>query len=294
MALRFPTKWRFTPPDDGEYYNRTLPPDAVENFISIIHKTSTQGDATSIIEHFKKHFCIACGSGYWPSSSHSWAESDLHRDANEAAQNAPLFIEAFYDACETLRRKHVSYFVPDTEFINHICKENGVGYEIREQELVLRETISDEVSVPERPPTVAEEAWTVMQKSVRRADELLADGRGREAVQELLWVLESLTTAFRGIEAGDTTVRGRYFNRIVGELRRCQPGSVFDRVLDWVSSLHGYLSSPSGGGVRHGIDLQHLNELSLNEARLFCNLIRSYVSFLVGEHERLVAGKRNR
>jgi hypothetical protein len=52
-------------------------------------------------------------------------------------------------------------------------------------------------------------------------------------------------------------------------------------------TLHGYLSSPTGGGVRHGVDLRDGLALHINEARLYCNLIRSYITFLIGEHERL-------
>ena len=52
-------------------------------------------------------------------------------------------------------------------------------------------------------------------------------------------------------------------------------------------SLHGYLSSPTGGGVRHGVDLNEVRELGISEARLYCNLIRSYLTFLMDEHDRL-------
>jgi hypothetical protein len=60
-----------------------------------------------------------------------------------------------------------------------------------------------------------------------------------------------------------------------------------DRVLDWVTALHGYLSSPTGGGVRHGTNIKAASDLDANEARLFCNLIRSYIAFLLAEHDRL-------
>ena len=58
-------------------------------------------------------------------------------------------------------------------------------------------------------------------------------------------------------------------------------------MLTWVTTLHGYLSSPTGGGIRHGANLKAGIEIQPNEARLFCNLIRSYISFLMAEHERL-------
>jgi hypothetical protein len=71
-------------------------------------------------------------------------------------------------------------------------------------------------------------------------------------------------------------------------LRDIDPGGNLRRVLDWIGGLHGYLSSPTGGGVRHGLDLDAGVPISDNEARLFCNLIRSYLSFLLVEHQRLV------
>jgi hypothetical protein len=52
-------------------------------------------------------------------------------------------------------------------------------------------------------------------------------------------------------------------------------------------ALHGYLSSPTGGRIRHGADLSGDVEIGRNEARLFCNLIRSYIDFLILEHNRL-------
>ena len=69
---------------------------------------------------------------------------------------------------------------------------------------------------------------------------------------------------------------------------RDKGGSVtLERAMEWIAAMHGYLSSPSGGGVRHGLDLQVGVEISRNEALLFTNLIRSYLSFLLAEHERL-------
>jgi hypothetical protein len=111
-------------------------------------------------------------------------------------------------------------------------------------------------------------------------------------VQETLWLLESVTTAFKGIEAGTNKIQGKYFNEIVKELRKWSKGTALERVLEWVTSLHGYLSSPTGGGVRHGLDLNDGTSISQNEARLFCNLVRSYLAFLLAEHERLVKDQK--
>jgi hypothetical protein len=54
-----------------------------------------------------------------------------------------------------------------------------------------------------------------------------------------------------------------------------------------MKTLHGYLSSPTGGGVRHGGTLTSAAEMSPHEARLFCNLIRSYLDFQLTEYDGL-------
>jgi hypothetical protein len=97
-----------------------------------------------------------------------------------------------------------------------------------------------------------------------------------------LWLLESVSTAFRD----DETVTGKYFNEIVAELQASRRGTPQAEILRWLKTLHGYLSSPTGGGVRHGVDLKEGVAMEPHEARLYCNLIRSYITFLIEEHER--------
>ncbi|MCY1549928.1 hypothetical protein D9M68_861340 [compost metagenome] len=54
-----------------------------------------------------------------------------------------------------------------------------------------------------------------------------------------------------------------------------------------MTNLYGYLSSPSGGGIRHGAMLNANLELNEGEARLYCDLTRSYIAYLLHEHARL-------
>jgi len=116
----------------------------------------------------------------------------------------------------------------------------------------------------------------------------VADGHPRQAVSELLWLLETVTTAFRGLDIGEGTIGGRYFNPIVDDLKKYGEADL-KRVLVWIENLHGYLSSPTGGGVRHGADLSGDLIINPNEARLYRNLIRSYITYLMAEHERLTS-----
>ncbi len=287
--LKFDPSWRFEPPPNGRYKNKAIPPEAIRDFDSLIRKVTTQGNRWYMLEHFKGAFSRSAGQTHFRSSSEGWAESDLSSAMSQAAENAPLFLEAFYDACEELRQRDL--FAPDVAMINSVCRKHEIGYELNPPVLLLRESTSAITTTPvpvvERPPTIAEQALEIFQQSLERSERLLTEGRHREAVQESLWVLESLTTAFRGIELDGEAVGGKYFNDIVRDLKRVAKGSTLERVIEWVTSLHGFLSSPTGGGIRHGIDLNEGIPIGPSEARLFCNLIRSYIGYLLAEHERL-------
>ena len=130
MSLKFPSAWRFKPPADGQFANRSVPMDAVEECISLIMKVATQGEQQEVLEHFKAAFAGAAGASYSWSSSASWADTDLRRYANEAAENAPLFIEAFYDACESFGEEDSDAWALDVSMINEILQNYGLGYVI--------------------------------------------------------------------------------------------------------------------------------------------------------------------
>jgi hypothetical protein len=290
-VLKFPSRWRFVPPKSEAGEADFIPIGAVRDFTQLIRKTATQGDLQDFLEHFKGYFCAANGTAHYTSSNADWAETDLQRQMASAAENPPLFLEAFHDASEAIRRRPGNLIGPDVEMINGICRSHEVPYEIRGTELIRRGPLPVPVPVAEAPPTLAERAQEILQRSLRRAEDLLAEGNGREAVQETLWLLETVATGFRGTESGTGTVEGKYFNDIVKDLRRLNPGTTLDRVLKWASETHGYLSSPTGGAVRHGLDLNDGIELSPSEALLFCNLVRSYLSFLLAAHERLITAR---
>ncbi len=287
MPLKFHGKWRFEPPANTGYLTKEIPDDAIGDFIDTIKKVATQANQWEVLEHFKRHFCRASGKTYMQSSSVDWAETDLWRDAEAAAKNPPMFIEPFFDACQSFMRSGGDRYAPDESRINAALARHRIGYEIRGNRLLLRGEEPPLIPVPAPPPTLAERSVEMIQESLRRAEELLQEGKGREAVQESLWLLETVSTAFRGMDTESGTVRGKYFNQIVKELRASGEGGTLERVLDWATAVHGYLSSPTGGGVRHGLDLREGVPIDDNAARLFCNLIRGYVSYLLVEHERM-------
>jgi len=141
-----------------------------------------------------------------------------------------------------------------------------------------------------RTLSLAEQARPLIEESLTASERLMNEGQGRRAVQETLWLLETIVTAFRGTGGQDATVQGKYFVTIVKEMRAKGRGRAQEQILTWMTTLHGYLSSPTGGGVRHGVDLKEGIAIQPHEARLYCNLVRSYLTFMMEEHERQTAG----
>jgi len=278
--LKLNSAWRFDSPGpiaDG----------VSAEFSKLIGKVASQGDSRQLIlEHYKRYFAGAAGTTSSWSSSTGWAETDLEGYMSDAAANGPLFIEAFYDACESLGRTHSELAVPNVDLINRILAKCNAGYQILPPDL-LSQNGQGAIQVAAEPLSFDQQALEIIQKSLKQSEQLLSEGRDRQAVQEILWLLETVSTAFHGLDTGAGTVQGKYFNKIAEELRKHHKGKILDQVLAWVTTLHGYVSSPTGGGIRHGTDLRTGLVVQPNEARLFCNLIRSYISYLMAEHARL-------
>src|SRR4051794_16644740 len=127
--LKFNNAWRFHPPASVHYR-------VVNELSELIGKIAAQGDKQEVLEHFKDYFAAAAGTTATWSSSMTWAETDLHNYMSNAAKNAPLFIAAFFDGCESLRAKNSEFYTPDVSMINGILAQHGVEFEIRPPNLV--------------------------------------------------------------------------------------------------------------------------------------------------------------
>lgn len=276
--LQFDGNWRFDSPGPIE-------PAVQEAFRDLINRICGQGQRKSILEHFKARFCAAGGAEYWPSTNERFASEDLDRDMTRAGDNAPIFIETFWGACQELRARNPTMVIPDAGRINRILADADAGYQL-DPPMLIATRVHIPIIVPDAPPSLDVQAQALINESLDASQRALSDGNGRQAVQEVLWLLETISTAFRSQEILDGSIQGRYFNKIIGELRQRGRGHQ-EQILQWMMTLHGYLSSPTGGGVRHGVDLKEGIALEIDEARLYCNLIRSYLTFLIAEHERL-------
>ncbi|PKP72127.1 MAG: hypothetical protein CVT83_01480 [Alphaproteobacteria bacterium HGW-Alphaproteobacteria-5] len=272
MTLTMPTAWRYGSPG-------AMPPAAVNAFNSLVHSIASQSESSwSIFELFKAKFN---GGQSW-SSSESWAISDLHGAMMSAGNNAPVFISAFWDGCAQIQTAHPEIGLPDEDIVNQILYEHEVPFEVRPPALLARHPQTPiVVQAPQK--SLGQRAHELIHNSLDQADRLLLEQRPRQAVQEILWLLETVSTAFQGQESGSGTVEGKYFNEIIRALRKNNNGSALAEALGWMTKMHGFLSSPGGGGVRHGTQLAADVSPSLREAHLYCNLTRSYISYLLAE-----------
>jgi hypothetical protein len=109
-------------------------------------------NAKEVFETFKSRFAAARGeSSTYASSSTSWAETDMEREMDDAAGNAPLFIAAFADGCAELRAQGVA--VPTVERINKLLDEHDGGYRIQSDTLVATgERAKSPVPAQPNPP----------------------------------------------------------------------------------------------------------------------------------------------
>ena len=139
MVLRFDGSWRFDPPPDTKFRNSSIPTAALAECLDLIRRVATQGDLQDVLEHFKGYFCRAVGTAHVHSSNVSWAETDLRGYMEQAAENAPLFIEAMVGACRSAPGLGDDFYAPDSTAINVLLAKHGIGYEVVGDRLVLRE-----------------------------------------------------------------------------------------------------------------------------------------------------------
>jgi hypothetical protein len=190
--LKFNPDWRFTSP--GPITSGIIP-----DLLNLIRKIASQGDRKAVLQHFKSQFAIAAEVAHNYSSGAGWAEEDLKTLMYQAADNAALFLEAFYDGCESAGKISDDVGLPEIEHVNRILLKHETGYQIRPPHLISS-NIAETITVEPTPPSLDEQAREQVQNSLKISEEFLASGKYRQAVQEILWLLETISTAFRGIE----------------------------------------------------------------------------------------------
>lgn len=274
-----------SPPPDGTYINTSIPNEAVDEFFTFAKLTAQRGDAEETYYIFRAEFSEAVGMPRYRSSSLYFAPGDAKLAMENAASNAPVFIAAFYTACLEVAERFGSTNAPDVATINRLLEKHRIGYVIDPPKLRLREAVD---VVPVHPTNLLQQAHEKFRNAVERSEQLLRENKGEEAVNHIWWLLESVSTAFAGLTVNGRRIEGDYFNAVVKNIQQAAGGSTLGTVARWLAALQAYLSGPDQAGIRHGRRL-HLEGLQPHDAVLFCNLTRSYISYLLAEYERLTS-----
>ena len=283
MNLTFDIAWELMPPQDGTYINSKIPLDALEQFFGILTRGANRtDDAEEVYYIIRAEFREAMGQPVYRSSSLFFASGDARTAMDDAAVNAPVFISAFYGACRRIKKQFGSKAAPSVPVMNRLLELHRLGYIIAPPNLVLR----DQVEVVQvQSSTVLEQAQARFREAIERSRVLLEENKGDEAVTQIWWLLESIMLSFSGSNVNGQEIAGTYFNEVAKSLKRAAGDvAVLGVVARWLEALQSYLSGPGEAGIRHGRHL-HMESLKKHEAELFCNLTRSYISYLLSEYE---------
>jgi hypothetical protein len=289
LNLTFDIAWELIPPQDGTYINSKIPPDAVEDFFGILTRAANRtGDAEEVYYTIRAAFSEAMGLPVYRSSSMYFAAGDARTAMERAAENAPVFISAFYGTCKQIKKQFGTKMAPSVPVMNRLLDMHRLGYVIAPPNLALREQVE---VVPVRSSTVLQQAQVRFRDAIERSRQLLEEDKGDEAVTQIWWLLESIVLSFSGCNMNGQEIGGTYFNEVSKSLKRgAGDAAVMGAVARWLEALQSYLSGPGEAGIRHGRHL-HMEGLKRHEAELFCNLTRSYISYLLSEYEILTASR---
>lgn len=227
---------------------------AVDDFLGFARRITSPDGTKWIIEKFKEYFCKASGSQYISSSNLSWAESDMEREARDAAEHAPGFIAAFCDACAYLEQRGIA--VPGPPIINKILSEHGVSYQIINN--VLLET-DEYVRPPEPHPSISR----VVDKAISNAKSLIGQSGASSAIDRAHTALHGYLVSLCN-ESGIETCEGLTASKAFKLLR--EQHAAFSesgpRSYDVNRVLQAFATSIDAfATIRNKASLAHANEL---------------------------------
>lgn len=231
-----------------------LGPDALADLLALARKIRGDFSHKHVLETFKEHFCRASGHSYASSSSTDWAESDLWTAASAAAEHAPTFIAAFFDACEELESRGAA--VPSHAIANAILAQYGCEFRVHDVKLVA--------SVPMvEPPVAPLEPEAAVSKALADAAALVGQSGAASAIDRAHTALHGYlrqlcAEASIDTNADDTTAR--LFKNLRKEhpafKPQCPRSDDIARVLNAAATIVDALSP-----IRNKASLAHSNEL---------------------------------
>lgn len=250
MPIELESSLRFAGPSARVPLN----PDALAELLALARKVQGDFSYKHVLETFKQHFCRASGQSYASSSSTDWAESDLWTAARAAAEHAPTFITAFFDACEEL--EDLGAAVPAHAIANAILARYGCEFRVQDGKLVSAAPMVE-------PPLAPLEPEAAVSKALADAAALMGQSGAASAIDRAHTALHGYLRqlcAEAGIDTNPDDTTARLFKCLRQEHPAFKPqGPRSDdvtRVLNASATIVDALSP-----IRNKASLAHSNEL---------------------------------
>ena len=96
---------------------------------TLIGRIAAHANAKNVFETFNSFAAARGESSFYGSSSTSWAQSDMEREMDDAADASASWIAALADGCAELREQGVA--VPSVDRINELLADHDAGYQIK-------------------------------------------------------------------------------------------------------------------------------------------------------------------
>lgn len=248
-----------------------LPDAAVQDFLGCIRKIHSASGRKHVFELFKRAFCLASGEPYYTSSSEGWAETDLIAAADKAAENAPGFIQAFVDTCETLQSGDAVF--PDHTLINYLLDKHSAPFRIENGKLVVSSNFV-------APPEALQDAASVAAKAFAEAAGLVRKGQAPSAIDRIHTALHAYlleTCGHAGVAVGNDPTTAKLFKL----LREGHPAflPMGPRHEDVTRVLRSFASAIDAlSPIRNNASLAHANPL-LDEPEAIAVVNAAYTIF---------------
>lgn len=277
--ITFPKEWGFEPAaNTDEWYLEEIPVEAARAIERLIHQIADSAESTkATLEEFGRAFSASVGGSYYGSSDVGWAGTDLNSYLMDARTNPPKFLRTLVEAFNSVRDERTDQEIPEVAHLNKILETHRVGYIIQPDGVLTLRT--DYIGEEDTDVPLLVKARAELESSWDKANDLLVQGKPREALEAIWWVVESMTADFAGAKVAGVQVQGTYFNEVIKDIKKAYPGTVRHRALSLLEQIQHWLSDPKQLGIRHGASAT-AQKVELPEARLIVGLVREYAKYL--------------
>jgi len=224
--------------------------------------------------------------GYSHSTSVEWAANDFRQRAYSARESARSFLA---DILEGFRQIERYGFPTRSEAdVNTVLREVRSRWRVANG-LAQVNTTASGVDTRNQGLAISEGCRREIDASVDKAEILLANGDGRDAVREMVDLMETVTSAFQGREFGGRKFKGKNLSHVAKSLASLGDDEFIRHAMHEMERFYGLMSSRERG-VRHGKLWEVLEsgaDIDILAAQLYCDMARAYMNFILATYDKI-------